>query len=61
LLTGDLSSGELGQELARPVEVGHLQMGRADAVRIVRVGVGTGSARSTSTSNRSVDSTVIRS
>jgi hypothetical protein len=31
VLAGDLGSGKLCQELARPVEVGHLQISRADA------------------------------
>ena len=36
LLASDLGDGKLGQEVARPVEVGHLQIG-ADALGIVRV------------------------
>jgi hypothetical protein len=37
VLAGYLGNGKLGQELARSVEVGHLQVGCADAVGIVRV------------------------
>jgi hypothetical protein len=40
VLARDLSNGELRPELARPAEVGHFQVGSADAVRVVRVGSG---------------------
>ena len=41
VLAGDLGISQLAQEVARAVEVGHLQIGRADAVRTVGGRAGT--------------------